>query len=618
MSHKPTSEQQAVIDAALTGADLTIEAGAGTGKTSTLKMLATQAKGRGVYLAYNKAIAVEAAASFPSAVTCKTAHSFAYGAVGREFAHRLNGPRVTARQSAEIMRLNEPVKVGDVHFSPQQIARLVGETIQTFCYSDDDQVQRMNVPLVNGLDRAGQAELARYLVPLAQKAWDVDITQHTGRLRFTHDCYLKMWALSKPQLKADYVLLDEAQDSNPAVAGLVTRQQTQRIRVGDRCQAIYRWRGATDAMAGFDGIRLFLSQSFRFGLAVADEANKWLGLLDAPLRLTGYDKIPSRIEPLIGTADAILCRTNGGALTRAMSAIATGRRTGLVGGGGDIRRLAEAAQQLQAGRPTDHPELFAFASWREVQDYAENDAAGADLRVFVRLVDKHGPETLIRVVDGLVDERRADLVISTAHRAKGREWDRVQIADDFQEPNPQAPAQGASGMDAGPVVVGGLRRDEAMLAYVAVTRAQLVLDRSGLAWVDRWLDGPPSAPEPSSWLAAAVREHPEAILDDLPDPYDPNADDGEDGFPAPCQPIGCDNGFHLPRCFYAGESLLDPAEALRIGRAAAGIADTTPVPAKRRSCPDCQHTAIAHRPAGRGVRCSACGCTTPQLAGAVA
>jgi ATP-dependent exoDNAse (exonuclease V) beta subunit len=37
---KPTGEQQAIIDAYQTTANLVIEAGAGTGKTSTLRMLA--------------------------------------------------------------------------------------------------------------------------------------------------------------------------------------------------------------------------------------------------------------------------------------------------------------------------------------------------------------------------------------------------------------------------------------------------------------------------------------------------------------------------------------------------------------------------------------------------
>ncbi len=38
--HPPTSEQADILDAAATGNPLVIEAGAGTGKTSTLKMVA--------------------------------------------------------------------------------------------------------------------------------------------------------------------------------------------------------------------------------------------------------------------------------------------------------------------------------------------------------------------------------------------------------------------------------------------------------------------------------------------------------------------------------------------------------------------------------------------------
>ncbi|MEV6800550.1 UvrD-helicase domain-containing protein [Micromonospora rifamycinica] len=475
MTYAPTPEQAAIIEAARTGDDLTIEAGAGTGKTSTLKMLARDRAGlRGAYLAYNRSIATDAAREFPASVTCRTAHSFAYGAVGRQYTHRLNGPRVPARQTALILGINDPVKLGETMLAPQQLARLVTETIQRYCYSDDRQVQRMHVPLVNGLDKPGQAELAKYLVPIAQRAWDTDLTQLDGRLRYTHDCYLKQWILTDPVIHADYVLLDEAQDSNPAVAGLVSRQPAQRILVGDRAQAIYGWRGATDAMASFDGRRFQLSQSFRFGQAVADEANKWLSLLPSTdLRLTGYDRIPSRVGP-VAEPDAVLCRSNGGAIHRVMDALDDSRRPALVGGGQDIRRMAEAAQRLQAGVPTDHPELFAFATWAEVQEYVEMDSAGNDLRVFVRLIDKHGARDVMRVCDALVGEDRADVIVSTAHRAKGREWGSVLIADDF--PEPKVSEDDRSRIDA----------DEVMLAYVAVTRAQQALDRYGLAWVDRY------------------------------------------------------------------------------------------------------------------------------------
>jgi hypothetical protein len=490
MSLTPTAEQQAIIDAFRTGDNLVIEAGAGTGKTSTLKLLAAEApRQRGVYIAYNRAIASDAQRSFPAWVTCKTAHSFAYGAVGKHYSHRLNGPRLPAQRTAQILGLREPVKVGEVVLSPHQLARLVGETLSRFCYGAAEQVRRSHVPAVNGLDRPGQAELAGYLVPVAQRAWDQDITQGSGELRFTHDHYLKMWTLSRPQLPADYVLLDEAQDSNGCVAGLVEDQQAQRIWVGDRSQAIYGWRGALDAMEHAQGRRLQLSQSFRFGPAIATEANKWLTILDAPLRLVGYDQLASRVERL-EQPDAVLCRTNAGAIIQAIAATGAGRRPALVGGGQDIRRMAEAAEQLQQGRGTSHPELFAFTSWSEVRAYVEQEAEGSDLRVLVRLIDQHGPRQLMRIVDSLADERYADLVLSTAHKAKGREWPRVRINGDFQEPKP--------GEDGEPGEPG---RDEAMLAYVAVTRAKQVLDRTGLAWID-------SLVRPERRLAAAAEAAP--------------------------------------------------------------------------------------------------------------
>lgn len=94
----PTPEQQAIIDAYLKRQNLVIEAGAGTGKTSTLRLLASSAPDRrGIYVAYNRAIADDAKRSFPSNVTCATAHALAFRAVGRQFAHRLRAPRMPAR-----------------------------------------------------------------------------------------------------------------------------------------------------------------------------------------------------------------------------------------------------------------------------------------------------------------------------------------------------------------------------------------------------------------------------------------------------------------------------------------------------------------------------------------
>ncbi|MBG0830537.1 UvrD-helicase domain-containing protein [Planomonospora sp. ID67723] len=495
--HPPTSEQANILDAAATGRDLVIEAGAGTGKTSTLKMVAAaRPDHRMLYLAYNRAIAQDAAASFPASVQCSTAHSLAFRAVGHAYQHRLNGPRVPARETARILRIPAVLDLGAKALTSVKVARVVMDAVAAFCHSSSDTPAWWNIHQIPGLEREEMTRLRQQVLPMVDRAWE-DLTRPDGRLRFTHDVYLKLWALAHPELPADVVMLDEAQDANPVIAALVDEQGSQRILVGDESQAIYGWRGAVDAMASFDGARLRLSQSFRFGQQIADEANEWLQLLNAPLRLTGNPAMNSRLERIPAPA-AVLCRTNAGAVGQVIAALGAGHRPALVGGGDDIRRLAKACQDLRTGRGTEHPELMAFASWQEVQDYAEHDSGGQDLKVFIKLIDGHGPERIMRLVDQLVTEDAADVVISTAHKAKGREWSTVRLAADF--PPPYDP------------VTGQLVSAEAMLTYVAVTRAREALDCHALS--TKGGQETTTAAEPT--LFDVLVPDPEPIETDLP------------------------------------------------------------------------------------------------------
>lgn len=476
----PTGEQSAIVDAARSGKQLVIQAGAGTGKTATLKMVAdTLAGRRAVYLAYNKTTAAEAAAGFPPHVACRTAHSLAMAAVGRAYRGRLNGPRQPARRAAELLGTVWLDLRRDLQVSPVQAARIAVETVRAFCYSADDDIAAAHVPAQNGIGGPDHDALAAAVLPYARRAWS-DVRDPDGLLRFEHDHYLKMFALTRPRLAAEVVMLDEAQDSNPLIAQLVCDQhQAQRIAVGDSNQSLYGWRGAVDALETWPADeRLYLSQSWRFGPAIAEEANKWLAQIDTPLRLSGNPVKPSQLTS-VARPDVVLCRTNAEAMRQVMSMLAAGLRVALAGGGAAIRGLAEAAADLQDGRRTSHPELYVFATWGALQEFVDTEAAGRDLKPFVDLIDTNGAAAVIAAADALVDADRADAVVSTAHKAKGREWDRVKIADDYPPPKPHTDGAAA-----------GIGRAEAMLAYVAVTRARAQLDRGGLAWIDRFHAGP--------------------------------------------------------------------------------------------------------------------------------
>ncbi|WP_452565863.1 UvrD-helicase domain-containing protein, partial [Paenibacillus terrae] len=303
-----THEQTAAADTFRNGDHLSLQAGAGTGKTTTLNLLAHTTSRQGRYLAYNRAIAQDAAARFPANVRCKTAHSLAYAALGHRYTRRLNAPRRPAWQTGQALGITKTIRIADREITQRTLSNATLRTVTHFCHSSDDTITRHHVPRLRGLeDTDHHAQLAEHVVTFARRAWSDLQHPDEGAVRFDHDHYLKMWALTRPRLETDFLLLDEAQDTNPVVEQifLAQRDHAQLVMVGDSAQAIYHWRGAKDVMTGFNGTRLALSQSFRFGPELADEANRWLRLANAPIRLTGTPALATEVGP-VTEPDAVL------------------------------------------------------------------------------------------------------------------------------------------------------------------------------------------------------------------------------------------------------------------------------------------------------------------------
>ncbi|MER5211288.1 UvrD-helicase domain-containing protein [Streptomyces sp. NPDC002838] len=474
MALEPTQEQQAARELFVSGQDLALVAGAGTGKTSTLILMGSATRKRGLYVAFNRSIADDARRRFGPNVECRTAHSLAFRAVGHRYRARLNASaRIPAKHTAQMLGIARDLVVNSRRIKVGHQARLVMGMIRKFCYSTDRQVMARHMEWLNGLDDQAQEYVARTLLPYAHRAWD-DICSSNGKLRFEHDHYMKLWAMTEPVLPADFILLDEAQDTNPVLEEIFLAQQAQRICVGDPAQQIYGWRNARDVMTGFPAEHLHLTQSFRFGAAIAKVANRWLKHAESEMQLTGHGTGTSRIGA-VAHPDAVLCRGNSDAMQEVLAFLESGVPVALTGGGSALHRIAQAAMELKAGRRTSHPELFLFNSWGEVQDYAEHDKAAQDLRAIVKLVDTYGPDQIIAAVDRLSSEEDARVTVSTAHKAKGREWATVRISKGFQAPI---------------VDDDGLQRplipSEARLIYVAVTRARHQLDTEGIAWIDAY------------------------------------------------------------------------------------------------------------------------------------
>lgn len=476
----PTDQQAEIMDVLPTGVNVKVIAGAGAGKTETLNQAARRMDGNGLFTAFNRDIVQDAAGRFPEHVACLTTHKLASNAMFKSYRRRIfrSKSRQPSRMLASMLGITEPITflLSGTVVTPATIARLANATVARFCNTDRDLISRRDVPRQVGLTGGEEEQLAEVVLTHARTIWeDLLHSDYDGGGRFNIDPnhLLKLFTLRKPDLPYDFILLDEAQDTNPAVASMLLRQDAQLIAVGDPAQAINEWRGAIDALTRWPAkVTLTLSQSFRFGEPIAEEGNKWLALLGTDLRLTGAGG-PSVVGEC-QRPDAVLCRTNATAATEVLDALTLGRKVALPGETRNkIVGLAQACEQLQAGRRTDNPELALFSTWGQVRDYVkEEDGSGGDLRAFVTMIDKHGAGVVLDAMKRTVTEQDADLVISTAHKAKGRQWDGVRIAADFTDPRDE------SGKPL-PVPPGELR-----LAYVAVTRARKVLDRDGLAWVD--------------------------------------------------------------------------------------------------------------------------------------
>jgi UvrD/REP helicase N-terminal domain/UvrD-like helicase C-terminal domain len=467
-----TPEQQQALDLFTTGTSLAIEAGAGTGKTSTLLALAESTSRRGQYIAFNKAIVMEAREKMPRNVRAHTAHSLAMASVGNRFRHRLNSERVKSWQLAQMLKLSEiavQAPSGYKSVSASFLAGLTMRAVVRFCQSADTEPTRRHVPIIEGIDQPNESgyhggpnndQVAAYLVPFVKKAW-ADVSSPTGMLPYRHDHYLKLWQLSDPRIGADFILFDECQDANPVMLAIVEAQaHAQRVFVGDSQQQIYSFTGAINALQRIRDTGApvsFLTQSFRFGPEVADQANRVLAMLDAELRLVGTESIPSVVGP-VDDPNVILSRTNAVAVRNVLAGIEQGKRVALVGGSSEIVSFAKAAEKLMEGRRSEHPDLACFESWSEVQEYVAEDAQGSDLKLMVDLIDDFSVETILGALDGTVQESSADLIVSTAHKSKGREWNKVRLGEDFPE-DPK-----------------GDFDEELRLLYVSVTRAKLELD----------------------------------------------------------------------------------------------------------------------------------------------
>ncbi len=482
-SNQLTDEQNAVVR---TNAFRTrVDAGAGTGKTSTLVHFSrVRPRERGLYLALNKSVRMEAKRRFPTNCSTSTFHALAYPTHGRPY--HAAGKLVPAVSPASLLNL-----ISDRDATRRFLrVRLAMKAVHEFTVSTSVRI----APSEHLISEASKLLISTdVLISDAIRIWEAmtDITNTS--VGITHDGYFKTFALTSPTAFADpfhYILVDESQDLNPVTDQVLQRVDSDLCYVGDSAQSIYAFRGARDCLRSFKADATHqLTKSFRFGQNIASVTNALLSkYADQPLQLTGLNPVDMVGELQDDLPYCTICRTNAGAFGAAADAVRAGHSIHFVGGPSayGFTRIRQA-YNLSTGNLSEvrDPFLKALGSLQLVKEYAEL-VQDSELRSICRVVEQHGSQIPILLSQfekqcvqtpvassGPIEAvYPATCFISTAHKGKGLEFPQVRLADDFP-----------------PLMRDGivLKKEEVdpqelNLLYVAFTRAVFVLEPP------RWLN----------------------------------------------------------------------------------------------------------------------------------
>lgn len=451
-----TDEQRAVVEAQIPeGGTLLCNAFAGTGKTHTLLHFAkARPREKTLYLAFNKSMATEAQRKFSDLpnVEARTIHSLAFKHVGWKFQKRLGN--LTHFDVEEFAR---GLNLGD----PYEETRALICHLNEFCASDYKTVHEY-------AEEAAQDDVDYVLLgDVMRSLWNGILKD--ADMRVPHNMYLKMFEISVGSLGYDNVLIDEAQDVSDVMISIAQKQDDARkIFVGDKYQQIYSWNGAVNALQKLSGAgeTMFLTQSFRCPSNVTRFAEPYLRLQGSPRTIRGC----SHVQDDLGEK-AVLARSNAQLFYYAATKCKQQKIRYLGGFDGyefDVMLDVASIAEDNLG-DVKSPILRKFKDIESLAKYAEG-VGDHNLKVRLNICEQMGPKKIRRAYRDMkmtqASQSDADVTISTTHKAKGAEFDDVELLPGFVELK-ELIAKAETSDETPEVDV-----EELNLLYVAITRSK--------------------------------------------------------------------------------------------------------------------------------------------------
>lgn len=491
MNFKPTKEQERIFKFIRKRPEnILIEAYAGCGKTTTLvqavKLLPKDANV--MFMAFNKHIQEELKTRLPENVRCYTSHGLGMSAIKRKYGDKIEFDEFKADK-----HIQKKVKKWDLdsEFSHEEKFRYFRDMkkMLNLCRLSLT-LDKKWIPYVAERHEIKLDE--KRDIPRIQKLLDA-MTQDRKTFDYTDMIYLPAVDQGLWLFPQDYVCVDEIQDLNRCQIRLIekmlrkdkiTKKYTGRlIGIGDFYQGIYGFSAADER--SFEWFRKFpntkkmeLSHSFRCAKNIIEHAQKIVpaikALPDAP---DGIVRTGIAIEEA-HDGDFILCRTTMPLiklffefLLQKKKAVIKGRDIGLqlIQLINDFQTISELigywtneldkfrADLIKAGilNPEDHTGYMAL------RDKVET------LMFLCKIADTI--EELKQNIETIFTDELRGIVLSTVHKAKGLEANRVFIIRPDLLPLK--------------VAKGWQMIQEQNLEYVAITRAktELVYDHE---WTD--------------------------------------------------------------------------------------------------------------------------------------
>lgn len=480
MIHPPTPQQAAYYAAGTDprAGSIALNAKAGTGKTFSQAELASRLPGSGLATSVMRSTTADLAAVMPSNWTTIGMHALGYRAIRKKLPHC----KLDKNGNLLYEFCKNALKNEDAWWKLfADIKPLVGQAMlagivpghEKFATPDTEDnwlalAERFDLewsPLIYETARAA-------LIHLNNKALE-------GRIQFTHMLTLPLF-WSFPVEQYPKIIVDEAQDLNILQHLIIARALRHNGRVfitGDPNQAIMAFAGSDsnsfyNLVDRFNCTILPLTWCWRCGSEIIDVARQYVPELEAPPG--AHTGTVTQVEPtdISDLPRQIITRNNAPGTRLAMRLFVSGYSVEVAGR--DIGTgLKSTINRVASGKTSDHLKsdqlIGRLQRWanREIErrparrhsvlDKLDAITALATHHPTVGSIRKHLDQLYVNEQDG--KRRPAEFQISTIHKAKGREWERVGFLDPHLIPARWAKQDWE-------------REQERNLCYVATTRAK--------------------------------------------------------------------------------------------------------------------------------------------------